>query len=94
MERLRVIRLLSVAAAAAVGGCAVYATPEVGVITPAPAVVVSPPPVIVHPWGPYWGPGYYRGTPRYWNGPRYDGGGRGYPHAPVPAPRPSFPSPR
>ncbi|MGE0803443.1 MAG: hypothetical protein AB7G13_09875 [Lautropia sp.] len=98
MERQRLVRLVAVAAAVAgLGGCAVYSTPQGEVIGPAP-VVVSPPAVVVSPWGGYWGPRYYGGYGgAYWGGPRYYGGpryGRGYPQAPIPAPRPSFPSPR
>src|SRR5690606_19775548 len=68
-RRLRVC--LALVAVAVTSGCAVYATPDGSVVTPAPVVVAPPPAVVVSPFG-FYGHYHHHASPRrYYHAPRY-----------------------
>ncbi len=68
-RRLRVC--LALVAVVVTSGCAVYATPDGGIVTPAPVVVTPPPAVVVNPFG-FYGHYHYRvPPPRHYHAPRY-----------------------
>jgi hypothetical protein len=61
---------LALAAVAVTSGCAVYATPDGEIVTPAPVVVAPPPAVVVSPFG-FYGHYHYSAPPRHYHVPRY-----------------------